>query len=536
MLKVDNLSVAFGQSMAVNGINFSLEGNQILGIVGESGSGKSVTSLSIMGLLPKNARITNGSIWFEPPGCIPVNLVGINPEQHRQLRGKSIAMIFQEPHTCLNPSMRCGVQLVEALELHAGLKGKPAVKQCLSLLSEMQLPDPETISRSYPHQLSGGQKQRVMIAMALAGKPKLLIADEPTTALDVTVQKGILELLLSLRNRYGMGIIFISHDLSVVEQVADRVLVMRNGMMVEEGKAEDILQKPQHPYTRELIGFRREIYSPGNSSKTRNEGGGVVFSVNSLTVRYEKSNRLSAGKAKNQIRAVSNVSFSIHEGETLGLVGESGSGKSTIGRTLLRLIGNYSGQIAYKGKPLNGFTTQQLKEFRREVQLIFQDPYSSLNPRLTIGQALVEPVVVHGLAGKNEAKSRVLELLDRVKLPADSFYRFPHEFSGGQRQRLVIARALTLQPKVLICDEIISALDIAIQVQILNLLEELKRDFNLTYLFISHDLGVVRHISNRVIVLKEGTIDEEGPAEAIFAQPKSTYTKTLIAAMPQLLA
>lgn len=534
MLKVDNLSVAFGQNMAVNGISFSLDDNQILGIVGESGSGKSVTSLSIMGLLPQNARITNGSIWFEPPVGHPVNLVGINPELHRQLRGKSIAMIFQEPHTCLNPSMRCGNQLVEALELHTGLKGKPAVKKCLSLLTEMQLSQPEKIFRSYPHQLSGGQKQRVMIAMALAGKPKLLIADEPTTALDVTVQRGILELLLSLRNRYGMGIIFISHDLSVVEQVADRVLVMKNGEVVEEGTTEHILQKPQHPYTRELIGFRKEIYSPGNTPTTKEEVGCEIFSVSSLTVRYEKSNKLSGTKTKNLFKAVSNVNFSIMEGETLGLVGESGSGKSTIGRTLLRLIRSYSGQVTYRGKPLNGFTREQLQVFRREVQLIFQDPYSSLNPRLTIGQALIEPIVVHGLAGKNEAKTRVLELLDRVKLPADSFYRFPHEFSGGQRQRLVIARALTLQPKVLICDEIISALDIAIQVQILNLLDELKRDFNLTYLFISHDLGVVRHISNRVIVLREGTVEEEGSAESIFAQPKSPYTQALIAAMPQL--
>ncbi|HSA05359.1 MAG TPA: ABC transporter ATP-binding protein, partial [Tenuifilaceae bacterium] len=462
-----------------------------------------------------------------------VDLVKISDEEHRQLRGKDIAMIFQEPHTSLNPSMRCGKQLLEAVELNSGFKGKAAENRCMELLSEMQLPDPLKIYKSYPHQLSGGQKQRVMIAIALAGNPKLLIADEPTTALDVTVQKSILSLLKDIRNRYQMGIIFISHDLSVIEEVADKVIVMKLGEIVESGKAKEIFNLPNHPYTKALINFRKSLNSP-NSSFSTELAKPKIFSVNNLEVLYGKQNKFFK-RLSNRFIAVNKVSFDLLEGETLGLVGESGSGKSTIGRSILRLIKKNSGNILYNGKPLENFTRNEMLNFRREVQLIFQDPYSSLNPRLTVGQALMEPMLYHGLVNKTEeAKQIVLNLLDKVKLPESSFYRYPHEFSGGQRQRIVIARALTLQPKVLICDEIISALDVAIQAQILELLDELKRDFNLTYLFISHDLGVVRHISDRVIVLQHGNIVELGPVNEIFDRPQSDYTKNLIDSVPGL--
>lgn len=533
MLSVENLTVAFGSNEVVKGISFHLNSGEILGIVGESGSGKSIASLCIMGLLPNNAGVKSGSILFAKDKSNSVDLVKISDEEHRQLRGKDIAMIFQEPHTSLNPSMRCGKQLLEAVELNSGFKGKAAENRCMELLSEMQLPDPLKIYKSYPHQLSGGQKQRVMIAIALAGNPKLLIADEPTTALDVTVQKSILSLLMDIRNRYQMGIIFISHDLSVIEEVADKVIVMKLGEIVESGKAKEVFNSPRHTYTQALINYRKSLNSP-NSSFSTDFAKPKIFSVNNLEVLYGKQNKFFK-RLSNRFVAVNKVSFDLLEGETLGLVGESGSGKSTIGRSILRLIKKNSGNVLYNGKTIEVFSRNEMLNFRREVQLIFQDPYSSLNPRLTVGQALMEPMLYHGLVNKTEeAKQIVLNLLDKVKLPESSFYRYPHEFSGGQRQRIVIARALTLQPKVLICDEIISALDVAIQAQILELLDELKRDFNLTYLFISHDLGVVRHISDRVIVLQHGNIIELGPVNDIFNRPQSDYTKNLIDSVPGL--
>ena len=533
MLSVENLTIAFGSNEVVKGINLHLNSGEILGIVGESGSGKSISSLCIMGLLPNNAIVKSGSVLFNKDDENSVDLLGITNEEHRQLRGKDIAMIFQEPHTSLNPSMRCGKQLLEAVELNSGFKGKTAENRCMELLSEMQLPDPLKIYKSYPHQLSGGQKQRVMIAIALAGNPKLLIADEPTTALDVTVQKSILSLLKDIRNRYQMGIIFISHDLSEIEEVADKVIVMKLGEIVESGNAKVVFNLPEHPYTQSLINYRKSLNSP-NSSFSTELAKPKIFSVNNLEVLYGKQNKLFK-RLSNRFVAVNKVSFDLLEGETLGLVGESGSGKSTIGRSILRLIKKNSGNVLYNGKTIEVFSRNEMLNFRREVQLIFQDPYSSLNPRLTVGQALMEPMLYHGLVNKTEeAKQIVLNLLDKVKLPESSFYRYPHEFSGGQRQRIVIARALTLQPKVLICDEIISALDVAIQAQILELLDELKRDFNLTYLFISHDLGVVRHISDRVIVLQHGNIIELGPVNDIFDRPQSDYTKNLIDSVPGL--
>ncbi|MGD9977109.1 MAG: ABC transporter ATP-binding protein [Bacteroidales bacterium] len=533
MLQAENLTVAFGNNEVLKGISFHLNSGEILGIVGESGSGKSISALCVMGLLPLNAKVTNGSVVFSKSKDCSVDLANLPHEEHRQLRGKDIAMIFQEPHTSLNPSMRCGKQLLEAVELNSGLKGKAAENRCMELLSEMQLPDPGKIYKSYPHQLSGGQKQRVMIAIALAGNPKLLIADEPTTALDVTVQKSILALLKEIRRRYSMGIIFISHDLSVVEEVADSVIVMKHGEIVERGIAEEVFNKPNHPYTKSLIDFRKKLNSP-NRQNEQEHSSPQIFSVTDLEVEYGKYSWLFK-KLSNKFVAVNKVSFSLLEGETLGLVGESGSGKSTIGRSILKLIKKQAGNIAYNGKSIDVFTGGELRNFRREVQLIFQDPYSSLNPRLTVGRALMEPMLYHGIVQKTqEAKQIVLDLLDRVKLPGSSFYRYPHEFSGGQRQRIVIARALTLQPQVLICDEIISALDVATQAQILDLLNELKKEFNLTYLFISHDLGVVRHTCNRVIVLQHGNIVELGLVNVIFDRPQSLYTKNLIESVPGL--
>lgn len=526
MLKVSDLAVSFAGNPVVAGINFSLMPGEILGFVGESGSGKSVTALALMGLLPPNAHIDSGTALFNT-GKEEIDLFNIDDESHRRIRGHGIAMIFQEPQTSLNPSMHCGTQIREAVELHSVLRGERAKERCLQLLAEMQLPNPEKIYSSYPHQLSGGQKQRVMIAMALAGNPRVLIADEPTTALDVTVQKSILQLLKDIRQRHQIGIIFITHDLAVVSEVADRVMVMQQGQLVEQGSVKSIFNNPRHPYTCRLIEFRKRINRPVDETGVDTTGAEPIFRVSSINVEYG-SNRWF----KNGFRAISNVSFNLFKGETLGLVGESGSGKSTLGRTLLKLIDTQSGAIYYQGNPLNRIKGSNLLSFRREVQLIFQDPYSSLNPRLTIGQALMEPFIYHRLGGKKDALKAVEELLQKVNLPVDSMNRYPHEFSGGQRQRIVIARALALNPKILVCDEILSALDVSTQAQMLDLLQELKNERGLTYLFISHDLSVVRSICSRVIVLNRGRIEEQGPAEEIFSKPQSVYTQLLINSIP----
>ncbi|MEJ5316099.1 MAG: ABC transporter ATP-binding protein [Tenuifilum sp.] len=526
MLKISDLTVSFSGNPVVSGINFSLMPGEILGFVGESGSGKSVTSLALMGLLPPNAKVEGGSALFSTENG-QVDLLKVDSKTHRQIRGQGIAMIFQEPQTSLNPSMICGKQISEAVELHTNLRGAKAKERCLQLLAEMQLTDPAKVYSSYPHQLSGGQKQRVMIAMALAGNPRILIADEPTTALDVTVQKSILQLLKDIRQRHQIGIIFITHDLSVVAEVADRIMVMQQGQIVEQGTVTEIFNNPTHPYTRRLIEFRKRINQPINATAGVTNEPEPIFRVNSINVEYGSNSWFKRG-----FKAISNVSFTLFKGETLGLVGESGSGKSTLGRTLLKLIETQSGTIEYNGKPLSSLKGSNLLNFRREVQLIFQDPYSSLNPRLTIGQALMEPFIYHGLGGKREARKAVEELLQMVSLPADSINRYPHEFSGGQRQRIVIARALVLKPKILVCDEILSALDVSTQAQMLDLLQELKKGMGLTYLFISHDLSVVRSICSRVIVLNRGSIEEQGPAEEIFSRPQSVYTQLLIDAIP----
>lgn len=525
MLTVSNLTVSFAGKPVVSGISFNLHPGEILGFVGESGSGKSITSLALMGLLPPNAKIDSGSAFFET-GKGKVDLLKVDERSHRRIRGNGIAMIFQEPQTSLNPSMLCGKQILEAVELHTALGGKDAKERCLQLLAEMQLPDPKRIYNSYPHQLSGGQKQRVMIAMALAGNPRVLIADEPTTALDVTVQKSILRLLKDIRHRYQIGIIFITHDLAVVAEVADRVMVMKQGGLVEEGSVSSIFNNPRHPYTRQLIEYRRAISQPGSGiGNVRAENS--IFSANKLKVVYGSNSWFKKG-----FNAINSVTFNLFRGETLGLVGESGSGKSTIGRALLRLIEVQRGSIAYLGKPLNKLKGDELIRFRREVQLIFQDPYSSLNPRLTIGQALMEPYVYHRMGNRKQAQRAVEELLQLVNLPAESINRYPHEFSGGQRQRIVIARALMLKPAVLVCDEILSALDVSTQAQMLELLKRLKQEMDLSYIFISHDLSVVRSISTRIIVLNKGLIEEQGSTLEVFERPQSKYTLQLIDAIP----
>lgn len=552
MLKVDNLCVRFGNITVLRGVSFSVEKGEILGVVGESGSGKSITSLSLMGLLPTQATIESGSAQFRFNNGKSLNLLSLDEKRFQEIRGKHLAMIFQEPLTCLNPSMRCGKQILEAVLLSSNIKGKAAKRRCIELLKEMHLPNPEKVYQSYPHELSGGQKQRVMIAMALSGNPELLIADEPTTALDVTVQKGLIQLLKSLRNKYQMGMIFISHDLGLIKDIADKVIILQHGKIVEQGLVKQIFESPQNSYTKGLIACKPPInYKPyrlltvedfviGNVAKNEEESKISVSQISNILI-YSAKNVITSfttktnlwGKSTDQFIAVNDVSIELFEGETLGVVGESGSGKTTLGRTLLNLIKSQSGLIMYKGVNLSRMDRTFNKQFRRDVQLIFQDPYSSLNPRKTIGQAISEPLKVHHLCkDEKERKAKVFELLSKVALPPDSYHRYPHEFSGGQRQRIVIARALAVNPKVIICDEIVSALDVSVQAQVLNLLKDLKEQLNLTLLFISHDLAVVKYISDRIIVLKNGILVESGMPDEIFNHPKTDYTKNLIDSIP----
>jgi len=552
MLTVEGLSVCFGNTTVLNDVSFTLNKGEVLGIVGESGSGKSITSLSLMGLLPPQARIVMGSAKTSFSNGESIDLIKLDEKAFQGIRGNRISMIFQEPLTCLNPSMRCGKQLLEAVLLNTKLKENAAKKKCIDLLVEMQLQNPEKVYNSYPHELSGGQKQRVMIAIALSGNPELLIADEPTTALDVTVQKGLLQLLKSLRDKYQMGMIFISHDLELIKEIADSIVVLQHGKIVEKGSVEQIFSSPQNAYTKGLLSCKPPLTHKPHRLLTVEDfikGNGVnktvqedkPFQTDKLNVLFNVKNVITSfitqknifGKTTKQFVAVNNVTLEVFEGETLGIVGESGSGKTTLGRTLLSLIENRSGTITYNGVNLLRMDRSAKAQFRREVQLIFQDPYSSLNPRMTIGQAISEPLKVHGICrNKNERKAKVLDLLSKVALPADSYYRYPHEFSGGQRQRIVIARALAVSPKVIICDEIVSALDVSVQAQVLNLLKDLKEQMNLTLLFISHDLAVVKYISDRIIVLRNGELMEVGSPGDIFYHPKTEYTKNLIESIP----
>ncbi|MFL5739491.1 MAG: ABC transporter ATP-binding protein [Flavisolibacter sp.] len=556
LLHIENLSVDFVTegvvTEAVKKISFEVNRGEIVALVGESGSGKSVSSLSILRLLPQPpARYSSGKIIFSEDGVHTFDLLQTEAEEIRKIRGHKIAMIFQEPMSSLNPVMSCGKQIMEALLAHKKISSREAKKQTIEWLQKVRLPEPEKIFSRYPHQLSGGQKQRVMIAMAMCCRPSLLICDEPTTALDVTVQKNILELIRELQQQENMGVVFITHDLGVVAELAHRVAIMYKGEIVEQNSTSQIFRNAQHPYTRALIACRPQLHKKSDrlptisdflepaptstTSQNRSKPGEkILLSVEHLAVQFPSRSGLF-GKALSWFKAVDDVSFNIFEGETLGLVGESGCGKTTLGRSLLRLTEPHSGKILYKNRDLSLPTKEELKNLRKEVQLVFQDPYSSLNPRLTIGSALSEPMIVSGNPPDHRERNRkVIELLERVQLSPQVMSRYPHEFSGGQRQRIVIARALALQPEFLVCDESVSALDVSVQAQVLNLLNDLKRELGLTMLFISHDLSVVRYMCDRIMVMKEGKIVESGEAEELYLHPKSAYTKQLIDAIPKV--
>lgn len=604
---------------AVNDVSFSIRAGETVGIVGESGSGKSVTSLSVMGLIPNPpGEITGGEIIYHSRKNGAIDLTKLSEKEMRQYRGNEIAMIFQEPMTSLNPVYTCGEQVMEAIIQHKDFpevskgrnfadnilkwtfriffflniwairswisskyigprsfytkKQKIAREQVLELFRQVQLPDPERILNAYPHQISGGQKQRVMIAMAMSCNPQLLIADEPTTALDVTVQKTILELMKDLQASHNMSIMFITHDLGVIAELADKVIVMYKGKIVEQGTVLEIFSNPQHPYTKSLLACRPPLnrrlhWLPTvNDFMHTDESGNIIQneqSVHEVTYnlvvtdqeRKQQHENLYAkepvlrvenvsthfvtqksvtGKPVKVVKAVDEVSFDVYPGETLGLVGESGCGKTTLGRTILRLIEPTGGKIFFHGKDITKLSTSEMRAMRKDIQIIFQDPYSSLNPRITIGNAIMEPMRVHNI-GKddNERKQIVVDLLKRVNMNVAHFYRYPHEFSGGQRQRICIARALALNPKFIICDESVSALDVSVQAQVLNLLNELKKEFGFTYIFISHDLSVVKFMSDRMVVMQKGKIEEMGDADSIYENPKSEYTKNLINAIPK---
>ncbi len=558
VLEVKHLQVEFVHDgephTAVKDVSFDVCRGRTLGIVGESGSGKSVSCLAVMGLLPPQPRCrVQGSITLRPePGGGAVST--IEPGAH-------VSMIFQEPMTSLNPVQRCGPQVMEMLLAHEKVPHAEARRRVIELFEEVMLPRPEKIFSSYPHEISGGQKQRVMIAMALICHPALVIADEPTTALDVTVQKAILQLLRTLQKKYNIGIIFITHDLGVIAQIADNVAVMYKGQIVERGPAGQVLYHPQHPYTKGLLACRPPLDSRPKRLPTvkdylentvaeslaepeknaapalppdGDKDGTPLLRVRNLDVTYALETSL-LGKVKKTLKAVDGISFDIYRGETVGLVGESGCGKSTLGRAILQLIGRSAGTVEFEGRPLDRLSRSERQALRRKMQIVFQDPYSSLNPRITIGQAILEPLRCHGLcADDRERRGRVLSLMQQVGLSEEWFDRYPHEFSGGQRQRVCIARALVLQPELVVCDESVSALDVSVQAQVLNLLNDLKEQYGYTYLFITHDLSVVKFISDRILVMQQGRIVEQGPSDQLFAHPQHPYTQHLLAALPRL--
>jgi len=641
-LRIDFITEA-GAHTALNGISFQVNRGEIVGIAGESGSGKSVSSLAILQLLASPpARYVSGEILFSPDGLKQFNMVGLDRPTLQSLRGSRIAMIFQEPMTSLNPVFTCGDQVMEAIRLHEKISGEQARRKTIELFEKVRLPNPALIFRRYPHQLSGGQKQRVMIAMAICGNPSLLICDEPTTALDVTVQKSVLELLAELQSQTGMGVIFITHDLGVIAEIAHKTIILYKGNIVEEGPTADVLIRPVHPYTRGLLACRPVLYTKGERLPTADDfmekaeqySGGENYSY-TLTLNNklnkENSEREAAGtdetartsapesypgslpvetndikesapeakeypdvvlgetagakedislptehpaalQAKDEtkehpyiaqdnpnpvllkvenlelwfpskksftgkpidfIKAIDNINFEIYGGETLGLVGESGCGKTTLGRALLRLIDPTGGRVLYRDKDLAGYSGAQLKAFRKNTQIIFQDPYSSLNPAIPVGKAIEEPMKIHRLyPTAKERRERTIVLLEKVNLQADHYNRYPHEFSGGQRQRIVIARALASQPDFIVCDESVSALDVSIQAQVLNLLNDLKKELGFTSIFISHDLSVVRYVSDRIMVMNKGKIEEIGEAEQVYRHPQKTYTRQLLEAIP----
>ena len=565
LLKIDNLHVSFlrdGEwNEAVHGVSFEVPKGKTLGIVGESGSGKSVSNLAVMRLLnEKQSRITADEITLDGK-----DVLHLTENQMHDIRGKRIAMIFQEPMTSLNPVFQCGFQVTEAILAHENVTEEQAKSRVISLFKKVMLPRPEAIYKSYPHELSGGQKQRVMIAMALACNPEILIADEPTTALDVTVQKEILKLLKHLQNGDGLSMIFISHDLGVVSEVSDYILVMHNGRVVEFGESSKILNDPQDPYTKGLLACRPPMdyrlkrlpivkeFLDGTWSDDAD------FKKQLIVTQQERDNHLKEiysrepilkvehlktwfplkkgifNRVYDHVKAVDDVTFDVYPGETLGLVGESGCGKTTLGRSILRLVEPSEGKIIFEGKDVMSLKGNDLREYRKHAQIVFQDPYSSLNPKMRIGDAIAEPMMVHGIEpDAKKRRDKVCELLTEVGLQPEHYQRYPHEFSGGQRQRICIARALAVRPKLIICDESVSALDVSVQAQVLNLLNRLKKDFGFTYIFISHDLSVVRFMSDRILVMYNGRPVELGDADEIFNNPKNDYTKKLINAIPKI--
>ncbi len=551
LLSVEGLAVRFGSGdravEAVRGVSFQVERGETVALVGESGSGKSVTSLALLRLVEHGGgRITGGSLHFRRRGGAVVDLARAEVATMREIRGAEIAMVFQEPMTSLNPVFTVGRQIGEAIRLHQGLGGAAARAETLRQIDLVRIPDARRVIDRYPHQLSGGMRQRVMIAMALSCRPELLVADEPTTALDVTVQAQILALVAALQEELGMGVLFVTHDMAVVAELADRVVVLRRGEKVEEGPSERLFAAPRHPYTRALLaavprlGAMRGTDRPARMSEeparaaegaAPAERGAPVLEVRDLTTRFDLRAGL-LGRVTRRVHAVERVSFDLHAGETLALVGESGCGKSTTGRSLLRLVGFQGGSVRLRGRELAGLAGRELRPLRREIQMVFQDPYASLDPRLTVGFSVAEPLLVHGLASGREAEDRVAALLRQVGLEPDHARRYPHELSGGQRQRVCIARALALRPAIIVADEPLSSLDATIRAQILDLLVGLQEELGTSFLFISHDMAVVERVSHRVAVMFLGRIVEIGPRRAVFEDPRHPYTRKLMAAVP----
>lgn len=559
LLSIKNLFIHFNQegksSNAVNNNSFEVAPGELVAIVGESGSGKSVTALSILQLLPKQVLVS-GEILFQQNE--PVDLLKLSAKEINNIRGNKIAMIFQEPMTSLNPVFTCGCQVMEAIQIHQKVNKETARKKTIELFEKVKLPDPENLLSRYPHEISGGQKQRVMIAIAMSCNPAILIADEPTTALDVTVQKTILELIKSLQQQNNMGVILITHDLGVVADIADKILVMHKGKIVEQGPAKVILQSPQHPYTKALLACRpagktkgvrlpvvsdfinREIevtekltaFEEPKTQNTKHETQKTILEVKNLQVHYPVKKNVF-GKPVEFFKAVDDVNFTVQQGDIVGLVGESGCGKTTLGRTILQLIKPTSGKILLEGKDITQTNSEALRSMRKDLQIVFQDPYGSLNPRIAIGDAIMEPLKVHSVLSNNkQRKEKVMRLLKKVNLDTNHFNRYPHQFSGGQRQRICIARALALNPSFIIFDESVSALDVSVQAQVLNLLNDLKKEFGFTAIFISHDLSVVHYICNRILVMNRGKIVEEGSADQVYFSPQNEYTQKLISAIP----
>ncbi len=559
IIEVKNLSISFGDKQVLNNINFKVEQGDTLGIVGESGSGKSLTSLAIMGLLSPNATIhPESEILFRQDDKM-IDLLKLSPKELEKIRGNEIGMIFQEPMTSLNPSLRCGEQVEEAIRLHQNLSKEEAKKKVLHLFEQVKLPNPERIYKAYPHELSGGQKQRVMIAMAISCEPKLLIADEPTTALDVTVQKATLDLLKELQEKNNMSMLFISHDLGVIANVCEEILVMFRGDVVEQGNVETIFNHPKENYTKGLIAcrprlderakrlptvkdflenpnFKTEIYTEEEREAFHEKiyVNPPILEVKNLKKYFYPSTLFGNATIPN-VKAVDDISFKVYPGETMGLVGESGSGKTTLSRTVLLLEKPTAGEIYYNGIDITKLKKEEIRKLRREIQIIFQDPYSSLNPRHTVAQIITEPMQVHKIGqNKSERLQTASSLLQKVGLSDQDLNKYPHEFSGGQRQRIGIARALALNPKFIICDESVSALDVSVQAQVLNLLNDLKTEFGFTYIFISHDLAVVKYMSDQLLVMQHGEMKELDDADKVYAHLTTNYTKELIEAIPKL--